>query len=588
MDAALEPDALYARFRELQVEGTTQRLMDRALAGVVAWSWTGGQQIWSGTERVEPFWRERHDLRRRAKEIPGPAPILSPAAMALRPADAPMNGNTFREFGRSREGRLLITRLVAEDATGPWAWHLRENDGNSAEVWVSGIESFQVSSGAIRLGSVRRTAWENGQIIASACYSHIGQKSAWEAERYFYADGQLDAVLAWGKWRSEPGGTAVWEPYPRTEFWTVEPGGRKVRSRPASASLAPQLSETELDALERDYLEAAVATVGPVAEMAWLHHRDWIAEHPPAADERADLSVCFIRIPAGSNGLPRLGGCRVLTVQERGSLRARRTYKPLDAYVKPEGSGLGARDHPAELLRVDPLARTLSDELHSRRDDARFQRVNRELVQRVSPTDWSARFPITKDLLIATVDDEATLKKRREQLEHNLSHERFSALLEEENAVITASKDLPEPIKLSRAHRALMTAITAHQHAGRVSVSGLCEAFGAFVKVPIAGCEPTTDADLVLVEWSNDQRHSHLLLTRQLTPEGPGGEYAGMHVFILDITLPAQTLAAFANDSAWVTPGSAFASLHTGQVFEVITSARKSEPAGWEVTDNPV
>jgi hypothetical protein len=230
LDTKLSPDVLQHRLGELGAEGVAGGLMDEALTTVTQWSWTA--QHYGGGERVEPFWRERHELGARVRQTPGVVPVdQRRVASVMSVHDRIRRAKTFREFGRDRDGRLVVSRLVADDPTSGWAWHLGR-DSSAAEVWTSEMESVRMSPTATAVGSVRRTSWVDGRIVASASYQDRWDGPQWEAEHYGYRDGALDAIRAWGM-REDSDGWSVW-PHPTPlRFWTVERGG-KVRARPAS------------------------------------------------------------------------------------------------------------------------------------------------------------------------------------------------------------------------------------------------------------------------------------------------------------------------------------------------------------------
>ncbi len=581
LDRALRGDSLRARLAELVADGLASRLMDEAHAKVAAWSWTA--QYYGGGERVEPFWRERHDLGARVKETPGRAPVSEGrVAATLSPDDRIRKSKTFREFGRDSQGRLIVTRLVCDDPTSAWAWHLGR-DGGAAEVWISDTESVQAASTGTSVRSVRRTSWADDRIVASASYSEHGGGATWHAEYYSYDGGVLDSIRVWDM-HHHGSDWSVW-PHPAPmRFWTVERGGKAIRQRPANGSTPPQLSEQQLDALQHEYLIAAATSLPPMAELAWRHYAEWAASN--VLGSSSEHPVCLINIPGHSSGLPNLLCLRILTADERNSLRGRPTYKSLAAYLKPEGAGIGVADFSNELKQADFLGKALSDELHRRRDDERFECVVRDLLARLRDHDWSRHFPTTDDLVIASIDEEGPLKRRRAQLERSIGSHRFATLEQTETAVANAAKAASPPITISRAKRALLATIRANHTSAPGTVPRLWEAFSQFVAIPIDRCEPDTDGDLILVEWTTSGDECQLSFVRQLTPEGPDGEYVGMHTVRLDIALPAKPeLAGIADGNTWLR--------HTdlknaGESVPVLKAASPVTAHRWDVHAGPI
>jgi hypothetical protein len=473
LDAKLDTDVLQHRLGELGAEGVGGGLMDEALAKVTQWSWTA--QHYGGGERVEPFWRERHELGARVRETPGVAPVDKRrvgSVMSLH--DRIRRAKTFREFGRDRDGRLVVSRLVCDDPTSGWAWHLGR-DASSAEVWTSETESVRMAPTATAVGSVRRTSWVDGRIVASACYQEHPSGPQWEAERYSYHDGALDAILAWGM-RGDANEWSVW-PHPTPlRFWTVERGAKAVHARPASGSIPPQLSDHALEQLEHEYLACAAAALPEIAELAWRSYSEWIAAEVPG--DPPEHPVCLISMPLHASRVANVYCLRVLTADERAKLRSRRTYKPLDAYLKPEGHEVGAASFSNGLTLTSSLGEELADELHRRRDDKRMAQVLTRLLGRLRRHDWSARFPVSDDLLIACIDYEATKRARRAGLERSIGAERFAELEHEEKLVAAHSQATAPEIKLSRARRALLAEIGTSPPGGtghrRASLGSVC------------------------------------------------------------------------------------------------------------------
>jgi hypothetical protein len=583
LDAKLDPDVLQHRLRELRAEGVAVGLMDEALAKVTQWSWTA--QYYGGGERVEPLWRERHELGSRVRETPGVAPVDQRRVVSVMSLhDRIRRAKTFREFGRDRDGRLVVSRLVADDPTSGWAWHLGR-DASSAEVRISETESVRMAPTATAVGSVRRTSWVDGRIVASAFYEERRSGPQWEAEHYSYRDGALDAIRAWGM-REDGHEWSVW-PYPAPlRFWTVERGGKAVHARPAGGSIPPQLSDHALEELEHEYLTCAAAALPEMAEVAWRSYSEWITDE--LAVDPPEHPVCLISIPLQATRIANVYCLRVLTADERAKLRSRRTYKPLDAYLKPEGYGVGAASFSNELIRATFLGEELADELHRRRDDKRMAQVLAHLLTRLRRHDWSAHFPVSDDLLIACIDYEATKRARRAELERSIGGGRFAKLGHEEKLVAARSRATAPAIKLSRARRALLAEIGTNPPAGPGTVEHLWEAFARFVAVPIEGCEPATDGDMILIEWSTREDVFSLSFVRQLTPDGPNDEYTGMYTITVQMTFPhGPEFAGIDDGNAWLPltdPG--FKSM--GESLPALQAALAVTPANCEVDDSPV
>jgi hypothetical protein len=579
VEEGLSPDVLRDRLAELSLGGVAAQLVREALGRVVSWSWTA--QSYSGGERSEPFWRERNTLgHARVRETAGNAPIdQQPVPESLSADESIRKSKTFREFGRDSDGALVISRLVSD---GPaWAWHL-SRDPEGAEIWISQTESIVTSPTGTRVRSVRRTSWEDGRIIASASFE-LSDGAPWKAEQYSYRDSALETIRAWAM-SAQDGRWTVWpHPVPMT-YWTVERGGKKVRARPASASIPPQLSDEALDTLEEQYLTDAAAILADAAEIAWRNYTEWVAaqQHEASAGP-----VCFISVDASRGYLPAVHDLRILTVRERSEIRGRRTYRPLDAYLKPENIGVGYRDYTDRMSELRELANGVSDELHRRRDDQRVQRVVDELLARLQQQDWSMHFPVTDDLLVATIDIGATRQVRRSQLERSVGADRLAALEHAETEIVDAKKFLPLAIKLPRAEHALRAAIGTPRPTENV-VRNLWAAFVRFLEIPIDGCEPATDGDLVLIEWNAYQDGVYLSFHRQLTPDGPRNDYTGMHRVHLQITLPREPeLAQVADGNSWLRlTDPAFQT--TAEALPAMQAAFAIGPVAWEINAGPV
>jgi hypothetical protein len=583
LDAKLDPDVLQRRLGELGAEGVAGGLMDQALTKVTKWSWTA--QHYGGGERVEPFWHERHELGARVRETPGVAPVDQRrvgSVMSLH--DRIRRAKTFREFGRDRDGQLVVSRLVADDPTSGWAWHLGR-DASSAEVWTSETESVRMAPTATAVGSVRRTSWVDGRIVASASYEERLSGPQWEAEHYSYRDGALDAIRSWGM-RGDTHEWSVW-PYPTPlRFWTVERGGKAVHARPASGSIPRQLADHALEELEDEYLMCAAAALPEMAEVAWRSYSEWVTDE--FAVDPPQHPVCLISMPLQATRIANVHCLRVLTAHERAKLRSRRTYKPLDAYLKPECHEVGAASFSNELIRTASLGEELASELHRRRDDNRMAQVLAHLLERLRRHDWSAHVPISDDLVITCIDYEATKRARRAELERSIGAERFAELEHEEDLVAARSQATAPQIKLSRARRALLAEIGTNPPAGPGIIEHLWEAFARFVTVPIEGCEPATDGDIILTEWSTRDDVFSLSFVRQLTPDGPNDEYTGMYTITVQMTFPhGPEFAGIDDGNAWLPltdPG--FKSM--GESLPALQAALAVTPANWEVDDSPV
>jgi hypothetical protein len=174
--------------------------------------------------------------------------------------------------------------------------------------------------------------------------------------------------------------------------------------------------------------------------------------------------------------------------------------------------------------------------------------------------DWSAHFPISEDFAIAAVDRQASKSKRREQLERSVGADRVAALERAEELATTTLRDDLSAIKPSRAKHALVAAIDGMQRDSVIDRSGpapsqLWEAFLRFVAIPIEGCEPADDADMILIEYRTEQDRFILSFVRQLTPEGRNFEYTGMQtVSVRSLFRLDDTFKGILDSSHWFSP----------------------------------
>ena len=479
--------------------GREAELLLSARARVVAWSWCEEHML---AYRPEPFFAERFD-RRTPPERAG-----EPSGRAIR-------------FGRDADGVVALVDIGDLET-------LETDRGLRFEAWHTASEGVLLDQNSRVLGVQRRVV-EDGRVRAHARLTAAGRRPPrYEAESYDYDDhGHLSGIRS-----ASP---SAWSQF----YMQVI----SVRGRRETIAFAPrwavehlELSDDALDQLE-ERLRAAAA--------------DRVLRQ--LAKATIDDEIHYVAL----YGPPIQYHLLYATEKHRSAVWARRRYRPFDFYlhdrfddVTEELPDRGFGDLAADY-------ELLNRELIKRRQQPRLQGFTAQVARILNARPWPANLRTVPEAL-CIARGLGTRQNELRMIRQSMSHERWAALEEQENAkaqehaTSRSMTSIPRRSAETKLRQLARDAGYKKEQHDATTPSRLFEVFVQFLAIPITGVEHEHD-DVLFEVRSADPGHADVViaLVRQLSLYDRDENYLGMETISIELLFPAGGSAHPPNDTIW-------------------------------------